>query len=148
MIPARPEVPPHVYEPTVRDVMHYAHCVLAPSESLARAHEKMRLFHCAELAVVDEEKVVGVVTTRSLHRVRASSRGVKAADVMEKSVVAVDPQMLARDVGRVADEHRATHVAVVHRGVVIGTFAIEDTRLADVARAPARPKRKARRSPP
>ena len=40
MIPLRAAVPAQIYEPTVRDVMHYAHCVLAPDESLARAHAR------------------------------------------------------------------------------------------------------------
>jgi acetoin utilization protein AcuB len=123
----------------IRDIMT-ANVVTIPSNtSLADAKRIMEAHRFRRLPVVDKEKLVGLVTERRLEQVspsKAISLSVweltylldktKVAEVMERDVVTVSPDMTIEEALAIAEVHKARALVVVKDGGVVGIVTDND----------------------
>src|SRR5688572_16273564 len=108
-----------------------------PDDTAQTIAQKMLDSDCGCIPVVDERRLVGVVTDRDLAcRCLAQGHGpeTKAADIMTRDVGCCPPSADAKEVERVMSDRQVRRVPIVdERGSVVGIVA-----QADLARAAKR----------
>jgi CIC family chloride channel protein len=76
---------------SVGEVMHRPHVVGAPSQSLAEAERQMHRYRYNGLAVVEDARVVGVITVADIVRAGGASESVEVAQAMTSRPATVTP---------------------------------------------------------
>jgi acetoin utilization protein AcuB len=131
-----------------RDVMHPAEHVVTRVDSLAEAVEVMRTHGVRYLPVVDDGRLVGILTERDVLEYRATlgfdqewrDHGVSGA--MTRAPRTATPEDPVADVAERLARGRFGALPVVEDGVLVGIVAIGDVIAADLPRpAGARPRR-------
>lgn len=121
----------------VRDRMTPQVITVAPSDALAVAHELLLTARVRHLPVVQDGKLVGILTQRDL--IRASSnlppaltRGVPVEEVMQKKVLTVRPNTPLRRAARLMLTRKIGCLPVVNQaGALVGILTEAD--LAELA---------------
>ncbi len=103
---------------------------IGKDQPLAVAGRVMRLHSIRHLPVLDENKLVGILSERDVHLV-GSVAGVDLEQVavergMHEDVYCVSPESRVEDVVTQMADHRYGSVAVVEHGKVIGLFTTTD----------------------
>lgn len=108
-----------------------------PGDSVYSALELMAQRNVGALVVLDEGRLVGIVSERDYARkviLRGlSSREVKVADLMTREVVTVAPEDTVGACMQRMNEHRIRHLPVVDGERVMGVISIVDVLAAIVA---------------
>ncbi len=123
----------------VADLMATDPVACAPEVSIAEAAQLMRDRHVSCLGVVDEGRLVGIVTTRDMtHRALAGgidpTRPVR--EVMTTDPEALPPSALGSDVLHVMMERRIGHLPIAESGRLVGIITQTDlTRVQAVSSA-------------
>ena len=118
----------------VRDIMTASPACCSPSDSLRDAARIMRDSDCGAVPVVENDRVVGIITDRDL-AVRALAEG-KTADAKVSEVLTRDPRCCSEDadvdeVAHVMKENQVRRVPIVDAsGKCVGIVS-----QADLARA-------------
>jgi 3-hydroxybutyryl-CoA dehydratase len=109
---------------------------VAPDAPLADAQELMARHGIRHLPVVDDGRLVGVVTESDLRRASLPGAGgperdamlrlVRAADVMSADPVTVGPDRSIGDAARLLVTHKVGSVPVVDRGRLVGILTTTD----------------------
>lgn len=113
----------------VRDILHGAQPTAEPGESASAAWDRMREEHVDHLVVLDDGRVVGLVSRQDLSGPSGGAHrrmGRRVADLMRRDVPTVSPSM---DVRRAASQMRRNGIAcmpVVERGRLVGAITISD----------------------
>ncbi len=103
----------------VAEIMTQAAVTESTANTLRAAAELMWREQTGSLVVVDDERIVGIVTERDV--LKAVARGADLAsttlgDVMSKDVVTTTPDAPVRDAARVMAQHWIRHLPVVGEG--------------------------------
>jgi tRNA nucleotidyltransferase (CCA-adding enzyme) len=131
----------HIRPPiTVRDIMSFGVHTLPPDTTVAEAEELMRRYGHEGFPVLDEGKVIGVLTRREIDR--ALQHGLDQAPIhafMHQGHIAVSPQDSVEQVQELMIEHDVGQVPVVEAGAAVGIVTRTD--LIKMWGQPARPSR-------
>jgi CBS domain-containing protein len=101
-----------------------------PSARLATVAQRLRLEGIGSLAVLDEGKLVGMISERDVvhafaaHRAEASE--VRVADVMSRDIITCRPEDSLTRVLGLMTRHRVRHLPVLEAGRLVGLISIGD----------------------
>jgi len=111
----------------VRDIMSFGVHTLSPNTTVAQAEELMRHYGHEGFPVIEEGRVVGVLTRREIDR--AIQHGLDQAPIhafMHKGQIAVSPDDAVEQVQEVMVQYDVGQVPVVEDGQVIGIVTRTD----------------------
>ncbi len=114
----------------VAEVMTPATVYDTPSDTLAEASAKMWQQQTGSLLIMDNERLIGIVTERDVLRVVAEGRDPKAVslrDVMTTDVVTCGSNTTLRDAAQIMFDRWFRHLPVVDdTGRVVGIISLRD----------------------
>lgn len=113
----------------VSDVMTQASITDSPADTLRAAAEYMWRQQTGSLVVMDDEKLVGIITERDILKAVAQGRPVDTTtvgDIMTRKVVTVGSGEPVRDAARLMAQHWIRHLPVVDGGQVVGVLSQRD----------------------
>ena len=124
-------------KPSVKRFMSVRPTVVTSRHTLVDAHQVMREKGIRHLPVIDEGKLVGVVSQRDLYLLE-TLRGVDAARELVEEAMSGEPYVVPPEapLDEVAEEmarHRCGSALVVEAGEVVGIFTSTDALRALVA---------------
>jgi CBS domain-containing protein len=115
---------------TIRDAMTSNPTTVEPSTTAQEAARKMKSEDVGSLPIVENDRLVGVVTDRDLAiRVLAEGKGgeTPVSQVASKDVVTVDPQQSLDEAARLMAEHQVRRLPVCEEdGKLVGVLAQAD----------------------
>jgi acetoin utilization protein AcuB len=122
---------------TVREVMTSEPITIGPDDTLADAIEILRKHHIHGLPVVEDEKVLGMITDRDLRTMlgpgaRTADLGLLVkADASVRSIMSMDTWTIAPDApvseaARMLGMLRVGALPVVDGGLLIGIVSVSD----------------------
>lgn len=101
-----------------------------PDETVFNALQLLAQYEVGALMVMDQGRLVGVVSERDYTRKVAlqgrSSKDTKVADIMTRNVISVGPKTGTRQCMALMSEKRIRHLPVVEGPVVQGMISIRD----------------------
>jgi acetoin utilization protein AcuB len=123
----------------VKDIMSYNVVTMPSSTSIAEAKRIMGAHNISRLPIVDKDKLVGIVTDRSIERVsptKATSLSVwelsyllektPVRDIMKRDVVTLTPDMDSEEAVAIAQSNKVGSAVVVDNGKVVGIVTTTD----------------------
>ena len=126
-------------EGVVREIMMGSPVTLKPEDTLDLANDVISLGRIRHIPVVEEGRLVGIVSERDLIGAAASQifglkqksksallKSVLIKEVMKKRVVTAAPDTPIRDVAHLMAEKKIGCVPVVSAGVVVGLVTTTD----------------------
>ena len=117
----------------VRDAMTASVRTAAPTESLADAAKAMKQEDVGSLPVVEDGRVVGVITDRDIV-VRAVAeqgdpRSISVTEIASREVVTVEPEQDLDEALALMARHQVRRLPVVENGTLVGVLAQADVAL-------------------
>ena len=114
----------------VADMMSTDVVTCSPNESLAQAARKMQQEDIGSCPVVDQDKLVGIVTDRDI-AVRAVAKGLdpndtKVCDVMSTDLIYGDQTMTLEDAARLMADNQVRRLLVVESDNLVGIVSLAD----------------------
>jgi CBS domain-containing protein len=100
-----------------------------PHESLTDVAERMRAHGVGAVAIMEGDKLIGIVTERDLARATVdglSPRVTPAGRYMTPSPVTISPEADASEAATLMSAHRVRHLPVVEERKVIGFLSARD----------------------
>jgi CBS domain-containing protein len=113
----------------VGDLMARQPVTVGPDETLQAAAQKMRDAGVSSLGVVEDNRFIGILTTRDMtNKVLAAGLdpATPVAQVMTRDPLALRPESLGSDILHMMLEHRIGHVPVVEEGRLVGMVTQTD----------------------
>jgi len=115
---------------TIRDAMTASPTTIEPSTSAMEAARIMKSENVGSLPIMENDRLVGVVTDRDLAiRLLAEGKGSETAvgEIASKDVVTVDPQQSLEEAARLMAEHQLRRLPVCEEdGKLVGILAQAD----------------------
>ena len=103
---------------------------VSPSATLGTVAQRLRLERIGALVVLDDSRLVGMVSERDIVYAFAAQRDgtvdVKVADVMSRNVITCDANDSLTRVLGLMTRHRVRHIPVVRAGQLSGLISIGD----------------------
>jgi CBS domain-containing protein len=103
---------------------------IAPESTVYRAIEMMADKHVGALVVVDDEKMIGIISERDYARkvilMSRSSKETHVREIMTSPVIFVEPQHSVDDCMKIITENRIRHLPVLDQEKVVGIVSIGD----------------------
>lgn len=103
---------------------------LSPDSSVFEAIEMMAKKGVGALAVMDGDKIVGMVSERDYARKvileNRSSKGTSVRDIMSAKVLCTGPEQKVEECMALMTDKRVRHLPVIENGAVIGLISIGD----------------------
>jgi CBS domain-containing protein len=103
---------------------------ITPAVSVFDAVKLMAEKNIGALVVIEEEKIVGIITERDYARkivlMARSSKDTRVREVMSSSVMQVRPDQRSVECMALMTEHRLRHLPVVDSDKLIGVVSIGD----------------------
>jgi CBS domain-containing protein len=117
----------------VRDAMTASVRTAAPTESLADAAKAMKQEDVGSLPVVEDGRLVGVITDRDIV-VRAVAeqgdpRSIRVTEIASREVVTVEPEQDLDEALALMARHKVRRLPVVENGALVGVLAQADVAL-------------------
>ena len=113
----------------IRDVMTPNPRTVSPNDTIQAAAQIMQAEDTGAVPVVNDGRVLAVVTDRDIV-VRVVAEGGSfsspVGNIASKSVVCVDPEMSTREAGELMSEHQIRRLPVVENDRLIGIVSIGD----------------------
>ncbi len=114
----------------IRDYMSAAPVVIEGGRTLAEAHDVLRTHGIRHLPVVEEGRLVGIVSQRDLYLVE-TLRGIdaateKVAEAMSRDPYTTPPTAPVDEVAQEMADHKYGSAVVVEDGKVVGVFTTID----------------------
>jgi len=114
----------------VSDLMTTDIDAVMPSSKISDAAEKMRNLNVGALPVLDQNKLVGIITDRDI-TIRATADGanpdsVMVKEVMSKEVYSVSPNMSLDEAAKMMAEYQVRRLPVVENEQVVGMLSLGD----------------------
>ena len=110
----------------VRDVMTRALVTVGPHDSCALARRLMDEHRIRHLPVLDDSRLVGIVSDRDLRSVPAGASAVVVDRVMARQPVSVTPQTRIEHAARLMLDGRIGALVVVDHEAVVGIVSYVD----------------------
>lgn len=114
---------------TVRDLMSRSIVHGDPRHSLVEAAAQMRAHRISALAILDDGRIVGIITERDLLRAIADGRvpGVThVSQYMTHSPRTIEASEMATTAAAIMIKHRVRHLPVTDKGRLIGFLSARD----------------------
>lgn len=115
----------HILETKGNDIWH-----IKPDESVLDAIKLMAEKKVGALLVMEDEKLVGIVSERDYARkvilLGKSSRETPVNEIMTAEVVNTEPLETVEDCMKLMTEKRVRHLPVIEDGKVVGVLSIGD----------------------
>jgi len=103
---------------------------ITPAASVFDAVKLMAEKNIGALVVIEEEKIVGIITERDYARrivlMARSSKDTRVREIMSSSVMQVRPDQRSVECMALMTEHRLRHLTVVDSDKLIGVVSIGD----------------------
>ncbi|WML38972.1 CBS domain-containing protein [Neobacillus sp. OS1-2] len=96
---------------------------------------KMKELNVGAIPIVDEEKLVGMITDRDIviRGVAEKHPGsTKVEDIMSKTLVTVTPDTSSRDAAKLMAEHQIRRLPVEENGKLIGIVSLGDFAISEL----------------
>lgn len=106
---------------TIRDVI-----TISPESSIKEANEIMDEEEISGLPVVDNGRVIGIISRRDIKPIINTEAHKKVADVMTEEVVTVNESATPEEALDVAYENKVERLPVVEDGAIVGIVTIKD----------------------
>ena len=106
---------------TIRDVI-----TISPESSIKEANEIMDEEEISGLPVVDNGRVIGIISRRDIKPIINADAHKKVADVMTEEVVTVTESATPEEALDVAYENKVERLPVVEDGAIVGIVTIKD----------------------
>jgi CBS domain-containing protein len=113
----------------VSDIMTQATVTDAPDDTLAEASAKMWRQQTGSLLVMEEGRLIGIVTERDVLRTIGEDhdpKSVSLRDVMTSDVVTVEAGLSVREAAQIMFDKWFRHLPVVTGGDVVGIVSLRD----------------------
>ncbi len=112
----------------VRDVMTRNPRTVAPSDSIQRAASVMKEVDTGFVPIVENGKVVGVITDRDIvvRAVAAGSYDKPVSEIATRDLVFVSPSASTRDAEKLMSERQVRRIAVIDNGQLVGIVSLGD----------------------
>ena len=112
----------------VRDVMTANPRTVAPNDSIQRAATVMKEVDTGFVPIVENGKVVGVVTDRDIvvRAVAAGSYNKPVRDIATRDFVSVRSDATTRDVEKLMSQKQVRRLPVVDNGQLVGIVSLGD----------------------
>ncbi|MDP9304301.1 MAG: CBS domain-containing protein [Actinomycetota bacterium] len=118
---------------TVRDAMTPSVRSAAPAQSVVEAAQMMKEEDVGSLPVVEEDRLIGIVTDRDIVvrtvAERVDPESVKVGDVASRELVTVEPGQDLDEALTLMARHRVRRLPVVEAGRLVGMLAQADVAL-------------------
>jgi len=119
-----PEILNHVKEIMITNV-----ATTTPDRTLAEAAMLMEERNIGSLAVLEKDRLVGIITERDFLKLAAKgydSRTTKVSEGMTKPVVKCDPMTTITEAFVLMKKHRVRHLPVVEKERLVGMISLSD----------------------
>ena len=112
----------------VKDIMTQNVITVAPSAALSEAATLMRQYDIGILPVVENERVVGVITDRDIvtRSVAQNKTDLCVGDCMSKSTVYANPTQKVNSAAKTMAAQQIRRVPVMENGSLCGILSISD----------------------
>ena len=113
----------------VRNVMHKDVVTVRPNLSLREASKIMSKFGIGSLVVVEDENLVGIITSTDIIKAVAEGKDVDntlVSEVMSKDVITVDPDESLEEAVEKMMEKNIKRLPVVEGGKLVGIITASD----------------------
>ena len=115
---------------TIRDAMTARPTTVAPQTTAKEAARIMKTEDVGSLPILENDRLVGVVTDRDLAiRLLAEGKGAETAvgEIASKDVITIDPQQSLEEAARLMAEHQLRRLPVCEEdGKLVGILAQAD----------------------
>ena len=116
--------------PPVRDFMTTSPRTIGARDTMAQAHRMMREARVRHLPVVDDDRLVGVVTAGDLHLMETlkdvDPEAITVEEAMSQGAYAVTPDTLVDEVVAEMARHKYGCAVVASHGKVVGILTCVD----------------------
>ena len=113
----------------IREVMTPNPRCAAPGDTIQSAARLMRDEDTGAIPVVENGKLLGMVTDRDIV-LRAVAEGLPVSgtvnEILTKNIVCATPDMSTRDASEIMSEHQVRRLPVVENGLVCGIVSLGD----------------------
>jgi acetoin utilization protein AcuB len=99
---------------------------VAPSDTLAHAQEKMRGGGFRQVPVVDNNRLVGILTDRDIGRRGRHNVVAKVQSAMTTDVITASPDMPIEEATRLLLRQKIGGLPVIERGELVGIISTSD----------------------
>lgn len=105
---------------SAKDIMIREVHVTSPTDLLAAAKLKMMRCNVGGLPVVDEKRLVGIITHRDVLLAGGEALGLKVNDLMSKELYVAEPETPIKDITKVMADKGYQRIPVVENGNLVG----------------------------
>ena len=106
---------------TIRDVV-----TISPDSTVSDVQSKMQDELISGLPVVDDEKIIGIISKRDIRPVLKVDPDKTVKDIMTSDVVTVEEPITAEEALNIAYENKVERLPVLHEGKLVGIITIKD----------------------
>ena len=106
---------------TIRDVV-----TITPDSTILDVQNKMQDELISGLPVVDDDKIIGIISKRDIRPVLKSEPDKTVKDIMTSDVVTVEEPITAEEALNIAYENKVERLPVLHDGKLVGIITIKD----------------------
>jgi acetoin utilization protein AcuB len=99
---------------------------VGPEDYLSKAESKMEQGNFRRLPVVEDGKVVGIITDRDLREHRSDLERTKVGAVMSRNVMTVTPRVTLEKAAQLMLSHKIGGLPVVDDGQLVGVITTSD----------------------
>jgi acetoin utilization protein AcuB len=99
---------------------------VSPKDTLAQAQEKMRGGGFRQLPVVDNNRLMGILTDRDIGRRGRHNVVAKVQSAMTNEVITASPDMPIEEAARLLLRHKIGGLPVIDRGEIVGIISTTD----------------------
>jgi CBS domain-containing protein len=119
----------------IKDIMTTDVKSVSPNDSISQAALLMEQLNVGSVPVVDNNKVVGIVTDRDItlrNVARGQNPNQKVSDVMTTNVTSAPPDMDVHSAANIMASNQIRRLPVVDNGNLVGIVAIGDLAVEDI----------------
>ena len=118
----------------VKDVMKREVIAINPDISIREASKVMSQHNIGSLLVLDDEKLVGILTERDILNLVAKGENldeVKVKDVMSRNVITIESDKKIEDAVDLMLKHKIKKLPVMESGKIVGIITTSDIIVAE-----------------
>jgi acetoin utilization protein AcuB len=111
---------------TVGDRMTKNPVTVSPKDTLVAAQEKMRAGEFRQIPVVDQGRLIGILTDRDVRKYGRHNIVASVQSAMTEGAITATPATSLEEVARILVRHKIGAVPVVEQGALVGIISTTD----------------------